>query len=48
MDTKTSLQQWGFTGDGTTMCEMEVSETIPMFDGEVEVTNSVVVVVSAV
>jgi hypothetical protein len=48
MDTKTSLQQWGFTGDGTVACGIKVSETMQMFDGEVEVTNSVVVVVSAV
>jgi hypothetical protein len=48
MDTKTSLQEWGFTGDGTIMCGMEVSETMPMFDGEIKVTKHVVVVDSPV
>jgi hypothetical protein len=42
------IQQWGSTRGGTIISGMKISETIGMFEGEIEVTKSVLVVNSAI
>lgn len=46
MDKK--IRQWGFTRGGTVISGMKISETIGMFEGEMEVTKSVLVVNSTI
>ena len=42
------IQQWGSTREGTVISGMEISETVRMFDGEAQVTESVQIVNGAI